>query len=243
MIQYKTKQKRQNKKKAVNRQIQSSALSRPIRLSMLGATISRELDCLINVYAVNGSTSQTFYSFATSTSVPTISQSLTNLCITQFAEFQSLARLYNLYSVKDINMLVTRNSTLLTNTNIAGNLPSIFFQASPNLQPNAVASLTNVALADNSSEYNLATFSSRNYQIMLPPIMVSKSSTANDYFPFGSQTWIPTIYNSVISVPDLYLNLGSLAVPTFQTGAAISAYAVAQVHVKMRVVFAAPTLQ
>jgi len=55
--------------------------------------------------------------------------------------------------------------------------------------------------------------------------------------------WLPTIYNGVISLPDVYLNLGSLSPPTFQSGAANGAYQVAQVHIKMKVVFASPTIQ
>lgn len=209
---------------------------------MLGSTASRQVDAVFQIYAVN-SIGGPFYSFTTSVAAPLVSQSMTNSCITQYTEFGSLARLYNLFQVKGLQILITRNSTLLTNTQIAGNLPSVFFQVSPNLQAPTVSSLTNVALADNSQEFNICTFGSKNYQFNLPPVYLSKSSTTNDYFPFGSMVWLPTLYNGNFAIPDVYLNLGSLASPTFQTGAANTAYAVAQIHIKMNVVFSCPIMQ
>jgi len=237
----KNKNKNRKNKRRVNTN-NSNALSKQIPLSILGSTVCRDIDCLINVNAINTSLG-TFYSLSTGLTTPTVSISMSALAAIQYSEYKQYAALNNLVQIKGFEILITRSSTLLTNTNVAGNLPSIFFQVSPNLQPNSTTGLTNVAIADNSNEYNICTFNSRNYGVNLPPIYMGKSSSSNDYFPCGSMVWLPTIYNGVISLPDVYLNLGSLSPPTFQSGAPNGAYQVAQVHIKMKVVFASPTIQ
>jgi len=237
--------KKRNKKRALVRKINSAnstALSRPIPLSILGSTVTRDIDCLINVNAINSNLGS-FYSFATGTTSPTTSISMSGLATIQYSEYKNFAALYNLVQIKGFNILVTRSSTLLTNTAIAGNLPSIFFQVSPNFQPNSTTGLQNIAISDNSSEFNICTFTSRNYSVALPPVYLGKASSNNDYYPCGSQVWLPTVYNGALSLPDIYLNLGAFSPPTFQTGAAVGPYQVIQVHVKMKVVFASPVIQ
>jgi hypothetical protein len=234
MIRIKNKNRR-SYKRAVQKA--SSALTKPIRLSILGKTMSRDIDCLVNVYAVNGLAS-TYYSFSTSTGAATYNQDLSSLFISQFSEFQNLVRDYSLFQVKSMSALITRNSTLISNNNVAGNIPSIFIQFSPNGSTNT----SGTATADNAFEFNLNTFTSRNLEIMMPPAIVGKYNN-NDYFPFGSAVWVPTTFNGVSVLPNFYINLGYLAPPTFQSGTTTFAFSIAQIHLKMRAVFAAPTNQ
>jgi len=199
--------------------------------------MSRDIDCLVNVYAVNGLAS-TYYSLATSTGSVVSNLDISSLFLSQFSEFNNLVNDYSMYQVKSMSALITRNSALLASNNVAGNVPSIFIQFSPNGSNNT----TGTATADNAFEYNLNTFSSKNLQVMFPPAIVSKYNN-NDYFTFGSSVWIPTKFAAVSAMPNFYLNLGYLAPPTFQTGTATFAFAIAQIHLKLRCVFAAPTNQ
>jgi hypothetical protein len=204
---------------------------------MLGKTISRDIDCLVNVFATNGLAS-TYYSLANSTGSATYNLDLSSLFLSQFAEFNNLVRDYSMFQVKSLSALVTRNSTLIANNNVAGNLPSIFIQFSPNGSNNT----SGTATADNAYEYNLNTYASRNLEVLMSPAIVGKYNN-NDYFSFGSAVWIPTVFNGVAAMPNFYLNLGYLASPTFQSGTATFAFSVAQIHLKLRCVFAGPTNQ
>lgn len=238
-----TRRNRRRNRNRKNNSKFSSALSRPIKLSMIGSTAQRQIDAVFNIYAVNSAIGITYYSWTTGLSSPTVSQSVTASCISQYQEFANMAKLYSLFQVKGFQMLVTRNSTILTNSSLASNLPSVFLQVTPNFLPNTTTAQSNVAIADNASEYNICSFSSRNYNFSLPPVIVSRSVSANDLFPFGSQVWMPTIFNSLSYIPDVYLNIGSLAAPTFVSGTPTGGYSVLQVHIKMDVVFASPTQQ
>jgi hypothetical protein len=199
--------------------------------------MSRDIDCLVNVYAVNG-LAGTYYSFATSTGSGVYNLDLSSLFISQFSEMQNLVRDYSLFQAKSISALITRNSTLLSSNNVAGNVPSIFIQFSPN----GSANTSGTATADNAFEFNLNTVTSRNLEVIFPPALVGKYNN-NDYFSFGSAVWVPTTFNGVTVLPNFYLNLGYLAPLTFQGGTATFAFSVVQIHLKMRVVFAAPTNQ
>jgi hypothetical protein len=202
---------------------------------MLGKTLTRDIDALVNVYAVNGLAS-TYYSFGTSTGSIVSNLEINGLFLSQFSEFNNLARDYSLLQIKQINALITRNSTLLSSNNVAGNVPSIFIQFSPNASTNTAG----VATADNAFEYNLNTYNSKNLEVLFPPSIVSRYNN-NDYFSYGSMVWVPTIFAGLSALPNFYINLGFLAPPTFQSGTATFAYSVVQIHLKLRVVLAGPT--
>jgi len=197
--------------------------------------MSRDLDAIVNVYAVNG-VANTYYSFGTSTGSGVFNLEVNSLFLSQFSEFNNLSSDYALMQVKSLNALITRNSALLASNNVAGNVPSIFIQFSPNSSTNTSA----IGTADNAFEYNLNTFTTRNLEVLFPPAMVSKYNN-NDYFAFGSAVWVPTKFAGTSALPNFYINLGYLAQPTFQSGSATFAYSVLQIHLKMRVVFSAPT--
>jgi hypothetical protein len=69
-------------------------------MSILGETIDRAIDILIDIYAVN-SVGTPFYSFTSSQGAPTMSVNITDLMILQFTEYSELVRIYGLTKLKN----------------------------------------------------------------------------------------------------------------------------------------------
>lgn len=210
-------------------------------MSILGETIDRAIDILVNVYAVN-SLGTPYYSFGTATSIPNMSTNLTNDMILQFTEYSELSTIYGLSKLKKIQLGFTRASNLIgSSNNILENTPSFFLQTSTIPYSTGNISLQNkVAQSDNSVEVDLQTFEPKAWNVMLPPCIVSNNRANNQTFVFGAQVWVSTKLNNAQNYPDLFLNLGSLAQPTFATGAAQGAYLVGQIHGRMQLSFAGP---
>jgi hypothetical protein len=210
-------------------------------MSLLGETIDRAIDVLVDVYAVN-SLGTPYYSFTTSTSIPNMSKNLTNDMILQFTEYSELTQIYGLAKLKKIQLGFTRASNFIgSNSTILENTPSFFLQASTIPYLTGSVSLQNkVAQSDNSVEVDLQTFEPKAWNIMLPPSIVSNNRANNQTFVFGSQVWVSTKLNNIQNFPDMYVNLGSLAQPTFASGAPNSAFLVGQIHARMQLSFAGP---
>jgi hypothetical protein len=230
---------RRNRKKLLKNNSQQLAVPRP--MSILGETIDRAIDILINVYAVN-SLGTPYYSFGTSTATPVISENLTNAMILQFTEYSELASIYGLAKLKKIQLGFTRASNFIgSSNNILENTPSFFLQTST--IPYSTGSITlqnKIAQSDNSVEVDLQTFEPKAWNVMLPPSVVSNNRANNQTFVFGAQVWVSTKLNNVQNFPDLFLNLGSLAQPTFVSGASNNSYLVGQIHGRMQMSFAGP---
>jgi hypothetical protein len=210
-------------------------------MSILGKTVDRAIDILIDIFAVN-SIGTPFYSFSTSQSSPSMSVNITDLMILQFTEYSELTRVYGLTKLKKIQLGFTRSSNYVGGgTQILQNTPSFFLQAST--IPYSAGSITlqrAVAQSDNSIEIDLQTYEPKAFNIMLPPHVVSNNRANNQTFVFGSQTWVSTRLNNIQNFPDLFLNLGSLATPTFDTQASNASYLIGQIHGRMQLSFAGP---
>jgi hypothetical protein len=210
-------------------------------MSILGETIDRAIDILIDIYAVN-SVGTPFYSFSNSQGSPSMTVNITDLMILQFTEYSELTRIYGLTKLKKIQLGFTRSSNFIGGgTNVLQNTPSFFLQAST--IPYSAGSITlqrAIAQSDNSVEIDLQTFDPKAFNIMLPPHIVSNNRSNNQTFVFGSQTWISTKLNNVQNFPDLFLNLGSLATPTFDSQASNNSFLVGQIHGRMQLSFAGP---
>jgi hypothetical protein len=232
-------QRNNNRKRILKNNSQQLAVPKP--MSILGETINRAIDILIDIYAVN-SIGTPFYSFSTSAGTPNMSTNLTDLMILQFTEYSDLAKIYGLSKFKKIQLGFTRASNFIgTATNIIQNTPSLFLQASTIPYPSGSVSLQRaVAQADNSIEVDLQTYDPKAYDIILPPHVVSNNRANNQTFVFGSQTWVSTRLNNVQNYPDLFLNLGSLSTPTFDSSAPNASFLVGQIHGRMQLSFAAP---
>jgi hypothetical protein len=210
-------------------------------MSILGKTVDRAIDILIDIFAVN-SIGTPFYSFSTSQTSPSMSVNITDLMILQFTEYSELTRVYGLTKLKKIQLGFTRSSNYVGGgTQILQNTPSFFLQAST--IPYSAGSITlqrAVAQSDNSIEIDLQTYEPKAFNIMLPPHVVSNNRANNQTFVFGSQTWVSTRLNNIQNFPDLFLNLGSLATPTFDSQASNSSYLIGQIHGRMQLSFAGP---
>jgi hypothetical protein len=210
-------------------------------MSILGKTVDRAIDILIDIFAVN-SIGTPFYSFSTSQTSPVMSTNITDLMILQFTEYSELTRVYGLTKLKKIQLGFTRSSNYVGGgTQVLQNTPSFFLQAST--IPYSAGSITlqrAVAQSDNSIEIDLQTYEPKAFNIMLPPHVVSNNRANNQTFVFGSQTWVSTRLNNIQNFPDLFLNLGSLATPTFDSQASNSSYLIGQIHGRMQLSFAGP---
>jgi hypothetical protein len=210
-------------------------------MSLLGETIDRAIDILIDIYAVN-SLGTPFYSFSSSQGSPNMSANLTDAMILQFTEYSDLARIYGLCKLKKIQLGFTRSSNFIGGgTNVLQNTPSIFLQLST--IPYSTGSIQiqrAIAQADNSIEIDLQTYAPKAFNVMLPPHVVSNNRAQNQTFVFGSQTWVSTRLNNVQNFPDLFLNLGSLATPTFDSQVSNNSFLVGQIHGRMQLSFAGP---
>jgi hypothetical protein len=207
------------------------------RLSLLGPTAPRMLDCLIPIYAVN-SIGGPYYSFATTTAAPTMSVNISTLIVGSFPEYSQMVRAYGLIQLRGIELRVTRSSPLSVNTSVIGDTPAIFLQTSlTQYSAGSVTQQRSLATSDNCMEVNLQTYDSFLATVAFPPAVSSRSSILNDVYVFGSATWSPTAIGSTQTLPDIFLNLGSLASPSFQSGAANNAFQIASVHLVLQVVF------
>jgi hypothetical protein len=231
--------RRNNRKQVLKNNSQQLAVPRP--MSILGETVDRAIDILIDIYAVN-SVGTPFYSFSNSQGSPSMSVNITDLMILQFSEYSELVRIYGLTKLKKIQLGFTRSSNFIGGgANIIQNTPSLFLQAST--IPYTAGSVTlqrAVAQSDNSVEVDLQTFEPKAFNIMLPPHVVSNNRANNQTFVFGSQTWVSTRLNNIQNFPDLFLNLGSLATPTFDSQASNTSFLVGQIHGRMQLSFAGP---
>ena len=228
-----------NRKRILKNNSQQLAVPRP--MSILGETIDRAIDILIDIYAVNSSGTP-FYSFSNSAGAPTMSVNITDLMILQFTEYSELVRIYGLTKLKKIQLGFTRSSNFIGGgSQTLQNTPSFFLQAST--IPYTAGSVTlqrAVAQSDNSVELDLQTFDPKSFNIMLPPHVVSNNRSNNQTFVFGSQTWVSTRLNNIQNFPDLFLNLGSLATPSFDSSASNTSFLVGQIHGRMQLSFAGP---
>ena len=231
--------RRNNRKRVLKNNTQQLAVPRP--MSILGETINRAIDILINIYAVN-SVGTPFYSFSSTSGAPSMSLNLTDSMILQFTEYSELTRIYGLCKLKKIQLGFSRSSNFIGGgATTLQNTPSLFLQASTVPYPAGSVTLQrSVAQADNSVEIDLQTFEPKAFNIMLPPHLVSNNRAQNQTFVFGSQTWISTKLNNVQNFPDLFINLGSLATPTFDSQASNSSFLIGQIHGRMQLSFAGP---
>lgn len=208
------------------------------RMSMLGTTNPRKIDCIVPVYAVN-SLGGSFYSFGTTTAAPVMSANLSQLILLSYPEYAQLVRTYGLVQLKSINLVVSRSSSLIQNFNIIGNTPPYMLQISmTNYSAGSVTQQQALATSDNTIEVNLQTYDACEATCLIPPAVVGRSNTANDIYIYGSNVWCPTVINGVQAFPDIFLNLGSLTVPSFQTGAAQTAYLIGNIHLTFNMIFA-----
>jgi hypothetical protein len=228
-----------NRKRILKNNSQQLAVPRP--MSILGETIDRAIDILIDIYAVN-SVGTPFYSFSNSAGSPTMTVNITDLMILQFTEYSELVRIYGLSKLKKIQLGFTRSSNFIGGgSSTLQNTPSLFLQASTIPYTAGSATLQRaVAQSDNSVEIDLQTFDPKSFNIMLPPHIVSNNRANNQTYTFGSQTWISTKLNNVQNFPDLFLNLGSLATPTFESSAPNNSFLIGQIHGRMQLSFAGP---
>jgi hypothetical protein len=231
--------RRNNRKRILKNNSQQLAVPRP--MSLLGETIDRAIDIIIDIYAVN-SIGTPFYSFSNSAGTPNISINMTDSMILQFTEYSELTRVYGLCKLKKIQLGFTRSSNFIGGgSSVLQNTPSIFLQVST--IPYTAGSITlqrSIAQSDNSVEIDLQTFAPKAFNIMLPPHVVSNNRAANQTFVFGSQTWVSTRLNNVQNFPDLFLNLGSLATPTFDSTVSNNSFLIGQIHGRMQLSFAGP---
>jgi hypothetical protein len=210
-------------------------------MSLLGETIDRAIDVLIDIYAVN-TLGTPFYSFSTSATSPNMSANLTDLMILQFTEYAELTKIYGLCKMKKVQLGFTRASNFIGGgTSVLQNTPSFFLQIStiPYLSGSVILQRA-VAQSDNSVEVDLQTFDPKAFNVMLPPHVVSNNRANNQTFVFGSQTWVSTKLNNIQNFPDLYLNLGSLATPTFDSSASNTSFLIGQLHGRIQLSFAGP---
>lgn len=206
--------------------------------SLLGPTLTRQLDIVIPVYAVN-SLSAPYYSFGTSTAAPVMSTNITQLAITSFPEYSQLARAYGLVQLKSLQTIISRSSPLAVSTNIIGDSPNVFFQISQTNYPAGSVTLQrSLATSDNAIEVPLNTYDSYQFITAIPPCVVGRCTAANDIFPFGSSVWNPTNINGMAVLPDMFVNVGSLQPPSFQSSAANAAFQICALHIKIKCVFA-----
>jgi hypothetical protein len=228
-----------NRKRILKQNQQQLAVPKP--MSLLGETANRAIDILIDVYAIN-SLGVNFYSFSTGTSIPVITYNLTDSMILQFTEYSQLADLYGLSKLKKIQLGFTRASNLIgSNSADLINTPSFFLQASTIPYTSGTVSLQRaIAQTDNSVEVDLQTFAPKAWSVILPPSIVSFNRANQQTFTFGSETWVSTKLNNTQYYPDLFLNLGALATPTFATGSPSAAFLVGQIHGRMQLSFACP---
>ena len=185
-----------------------------------------------------------FYSLGTTTAYPTMTVNITNSMITQFTEYSELVQLYGLAKLISIEVNFSRASNYIgaANNSIL-NTPPIFLQVST--IPYTVGSLLlqqKVSISDNSEEINLQTNASRKFKVSMPSCIVSHNRASDQVFAFGSNTWVSTRLNGTQTFPDLFLNLGSLTPPTFDTSAGSLLFQVGQIHLKLRVEFAGPVV-
>lgn len=245
MQQRKQQSRKQQQNRPINRKRilknNSEQLTVPRPMSILGETIDRAIDILIDIYAVN-SIGTPFYSFSSSTGSPNMSANITDLMILQFTEYSEITRIYGLVKLKKIQLAFTRASNFIGGgSSTIQNTPSLFLQAST--IPYTAGSTTlqrAVAQSDNAAEIDLQTFEPKAFNILLPPHVVSNNRASNQTFTFGSQTWVSTKLNNVQNFPDLFLNLGSLATPSFDTTAPNNSFLVGQIHGRMQLSFAGP---
>jgi hypothetical protein len=228
-----------NRRRILKQNSQQLAVPRP--MSILGETIDRAIDILIDIYAVN-SIGTPYYSFSTGTSIPIMTSNLTNSMILQFTEYSKLSTIYGLTKLKKIQLGFTRSSNLIGSTSKdLINTPSFFLQTSTIPYNTGSLSLQRaVAQSDNSVEVDLQTFEPKAWNIMMPPAIVSNNAANNQTYTFGSQTWVSTKLFNVQNYPDLFLNLGSLATPSFDASSPNSAFLVGQIHGRMQLSFAGP---
>jgi len=232
--------RKRNNGRRLNKQFNKLAINPVprIRLSMLGKTLTRQLDAIVPVYAVN-SLGGAYYSFSTSTGGPVMSANISTLFLTSYPEYSQLVRTYGLFQTKSIDLEITRSSSLIQNFNVIGNTPPYYLQLSmTNYTSGSTSAQQGLACADNNIEVNLQTYDACSATCIIPPAVAGRSSAVNDIFTFGSNVWIPTIINGANYIPDFYLNLGSFTFPSFQTGAANTAYLIGNVHCVLSLVFA-----
>jgi hypothetical protein len=210
-------------------------------MSLLGETVDRAIDILIDIYA-NNTIGGTFYSFSTSVGTPVMSVNITDRMILQFTEYSELVKVYGLARMKKIQLGFTRASNFIgSNSSILENTPSFFLQASTIPYTAGSTTLQNkVAQSDNSIEVDLQTFNPKSWNILLPPSVVSNNRANNQTFVFGSSVWVSTVLNGTQNFPDLFINLGSLAQPTFVSTAPTGPYLVGQIHGRFQLSFAGP---
>lgn len=215
-------------------------LSNPRAMSLLGKTFTRQLDARININVVN-SIGGAFYSFGTSVAAPVVSVNVTQLLLTQYPEFSQLARSYGLVKLTGSEIQFSRTSSLIQNVNIIGNTPSLFLQLSmTNYSAGSTTIQQQLATADNSVEVNVQTYDPFSWRMKFPPVLIGRSSAANDIYAFGSNVWQPTVINGSQVLPDVFINLGSLEFPSFQVGAANTSFQLATLHIRFFCVFAGP---
>jgi hypothetical protein len=231
--------RRQRRKKVLKQNTQQLAVPRP--MSILGETIDRAIDILVDIYAVN-SLGTPYYSFSSTQGTPTMTTNITDSMILQFTEYADLSKIYGLCKLKKIQLGFTRSSNFIGGgANVLQNTPSLFLQASTIPYTAGSVSLQRlIAQSDNSVEIDLQTFDPKAFSILLPPHIVSNNRAQNQTFVFGSQTWVSTRLNNVQNFPDLFLNLGSLATPSFDSQASNASFLVGQIHGRMQLSFAGP---
>jgi len=207
-----------------------------INMSLLGPTAPRKLDAVIPILAVNNFGTG-FYSFNTSSSAPTMSINLSDRIVSDFAEYANLTKMYGLIQLKSIELRIVRASNTVQNSNIMVETPPLFLQLSTtNYSAGSVALQKALATSDNAVEVNLQTYDSFRAICPVPPVLVQKSSVLADSFTIGSQVWNPTAIGATQTLPAIYLNLGSLSIPTYVSSSSLS-YTLLNVHVLYNVVF------
>lgn len=227
-----------------NRNNQKGKQSKVASMSILGNVISRDIDVLYDVTAVN-SLGQGFYSLGSAATSPVMSLNITNSMVLQFSEYSELVQLYGLAKLTSIEVNFSRASNYIgAANNTILNTPPIFIQVSTIPYTTGTALLqAKVAIADNSEEINLQTNVSRKFKVKMPQCIVSNNRSQNQTFTFGSNVWVSTKLNGIQNFPDIFLNLGSLTGPTFDGTAGSSAsYLVGQIHLKLQVDFAGPVV-
>jgi hypothetical protein len=209
-------------------------------MSILGKPVSRAIDVLVPIYAVN-TIGGAYYSLGTSTSAPVMSVNVPSLAISTFPEYSQLVRNYGLIQLKGCQLSIYRSSNLVMNTANITNIPSLNLQLSQtNYSAGTVTLQQALATSDNSVEINLNTFDSFSFNLNFPPNVVGRSALLGTTFSYGSAVWSPTIINGSQTLPDIYLNLGSFQVPSFTNTPAYQAYQIASVHARLNVIFAGP---
>lgn len=204
-----------------------------ITMPLVSCKLTKAINTYYIVYAVyNASASTPLYSFVGSTGQisPTLYQDILSDALNS-AEFTVYKGQYNLYRITGVTLKISQCTVMPTQL---ADVPPLYFDLTVGSN---VSYTTSMAAKSDSAiqvKANNNTGSSRIINYNFPPHLTGISG----YTIGGTSSWMPT--NAAYSNGLLYLILGYLSAPDFNSAVTSASYKLANVEVLFKIDFASP---